>query len=116
MGRGRQAGRAVLHRPRTAGASERRPKTRPAGGPSQGRSHAICYHLVWTGGGGGGGVRGVAVGATAGVIIPRVGVGLRGWSALKRIADGVRRASATLRQRFNSCLLYTSDAADEEDS
>src|SRR5216684_1988272 len=40
-GDGLASGRAVLHRSGAAGAGERHPKTRPARGPSQGRSFAI---------------------------------------------------------------------------
>ena len=44
---------------------ERHPETRPARGPSQGRSPAIRHHLVRPGGRGGDRVRGVAAWATA---------------------------------------------------
>ncbi len=54
-------GRAVLYRSGGAGARERRPETRPARGPSQGRPHAIRHHLVRPGRRGGDRVRGVAV-------------------------------------------------------
>ena len=47
LGRGRQAGRAVLHRSGSAGAGERHPEARPAHGPPQGQPHAVRHHLVW---------------------------------------------------------------------
>ena len=60
-----QARRAVLHRSGAAGALKWHSETRPARDPSQGRSPAICPHLVRLGGCGGDRIRDMAARAKA---------------------------------------------------